>query len=93
MRISQNMIYSSSIKYMNSSLDKLAQANEQNASQKRINRPSDDPSGYAEARGLDSIIKNLDQNSANIGTARAWLPSRRSTLHHRGAWVRWRAGH
>ncbi len=80
MRISQNMIYSSSIRYMNNSLSKLAEANEENSSQKRINRPSDDPSGYAEARGLDSIIKNFDQNSANIGTARAWLSQADSTL-------------
>ena len=28
-----------------------------------------------------------------MGWARAWLPSRRSTLHQMGACVRWRAGH
>src|ERR1700745_843768 len=28
-----------------------------------------------------------------MGTARAWLPSRRSTLHQRGAAVRTRLGH
>ena len=28
-----------------------------------------------------------------IGTASAWLPSRRSTLHQMGAWVRVRFGH
>ena len=28
-----------------------------------------------------------------IGMARAWLPSRRSTLHQTGAWVRTRLGH
>lgn len=80
MRISQNMLYSSSIGYMNGSLSKLAEANEQNASQKRINRPSDDPSGYAEARGIDSIIKGLDQYSDNIGVARTWLSQADSTL-------------
>src|SRR5215831_14861408 len=28
-----------------------------------------------------------------IGTASAWLPSRKSTLHQRGAWLRTRLGH
>src|SRR5437667_235024 len=28
-----------------------------------------------------------------MGMARAWLPSRRSTLHQMGAWVRARFGH
>ena len=80
MRISQNMLYSSSIRYMNGSLGKLAEANEQNASQLRINRPSDDPAGYAEARGLDSVIRGLDQYSDNIGVAKSWLNQADSTL-------------
>ena len=31
--------------------------------------------------------------SGSIGSMRAWLPSRRSTLHHSGAFVIWRFGH
>ena len=80
MRISQNMIYSGSIQYMNSALSNLAAAQEQNASQKKINRPSDDPAGYAEARNLDTIIKTLDQYSDNIGVAKSWLNQADSTL-------------
>ena len=31
--------------------------------------------------------------SGSMGSIRAWLPSRRSTLHQRGAWVITRDGH
>jgi flagellar hook-associated protein 3 FlgL len=65
---------------MNSALSNLAAAQEQNASQKKINRPSDDPAGYAEARNLDTIIKTLDQYSDNINVAKSWLNQADSTL-------------
>lgn len=80
MRISQNMIYSSSIQYMNSALTQLAKAQEENSTQKKINRPSDDPAGYAEARKLNTIVKTLDQYSDNISTAKSWLNQADSTL-------------
>lgn len=80
MRISQNMIYSSSIQYMNSTLSNLAEAQEQNSTQKKINRPSDNPAGYAEARKLTSVIAGLDQYSNNIDTAKSWLNQADSTL-------------
>jgi len=80
MRISQNMIYSGAVRHMNSALGKLTEASEQNASQQRINRPSDDPVGYAQARKLDSIISNLSQYSDNVDTARSWLKQADSTL-------------
>lgn len=80
MRISQNMIYSNSLRYMNTSLLQLTKANEQNSTQLRINRPSDDPSGYSQARQLDSVIAGLDQYASNIDTAKAWLNQADSTL-------------
>lgn len=80
MRISQNMIYSASIQYMSTALNNLAAAQEQSASQKKINRPSDDPAGYAEARNLNTIIKTLDQYSDNIDVAKSWLNQADSSL-------------
>jgi hypothetical protein len=38
-----------------------------------------------------SNIRRL--RSESMGSMRAWLPSRRSTLHHRGAFVITRCGH
>ena len=42
---------------------------------------------------LTSISKNSIFSSTLIGCARAWFPSRRSTLHHMGARERVRSGH
>src|SRR5438094_782026 len=42
---------------------------------------------------LTSISKYSSFSSTLIGWARAWLPSRRSTLHQIGAWVSVRLGH
>src|SRR5882757_2481980 len=40
-----------------------------------------------------SISKYSSFSSTLMGWARAWLPSRRSTLHQMGAWVSVRLGH
>src|ERR1700733_5296777 len=42
---------------------------------------------------LTSLWNNSNFCETFIGTASAWLPSRKSTLHHRGACVRTRPGH
>ena len=42
---------------------------------------------------LTSIWKSSSFWPTFIGMASAWLPSRRSTLHQAGAWVRMRFGH
>jgi hypothetical protein len=42
---------------------------------------------------LTSVWNNSSFWLTFMGTASAWLPSRRSTLHQRGAWVRTRFGH
>jgi len=80
MRITQNMIYDRSLLYMNSSLSRLAELQEQYSTEKKINRPSDDPSGYYEARQLSTSIRELQQYSDNVDTATAWLNLADSTL-------------
>ncbi len=37
------------------------------------------------------VSKNWSFRAGSIGSIRAWLPSRRSTLHHSGATSRWRS--
>ena len=73
MRVSFNMIYSQSVSGMNRNLAELMRINEQSASQKRINRPSDDPEGMARTLDLSSTISTLERNIENIDTAEAWL--------------------
>ncbi len=39
-----------------------------------------------------SVWNNASLRSESMGSMRAWLPSRRSTLAQRGALVNWRSG-
>ncbi len=80
MRITQSMIYDRSLYYMNSSLSRLADLQEQYSTEKRINKPSDDPSGYFEARQLSTSIREFQQYSDNVDTATGWLNQADSTL-------------
>ena len=80
MRVTQSMLYSSSIYNMNKTLSELMYLNEQGSSEKKINRPSDDPSGYDTSLELHSELSALDTTEQNINTADAWLSLADSTL-------------
>lgn len=73
MRVSFSMIYNQSVKGTNSRLADIVRLNEQISSQKKINRPSDDPEGMARTLDLTSTLSSLDQYSENIDTADGWL--------------------
>src|SRR5882672_2199955 len=65
---------------------------------KRLNANSVfDAEGKPTSISLKPVFTSVWNNSSFcdtfIGTASAWLPSRKSTLHQRGAWVRTRLGH
>lgn len=80
MRISNSMMYTQSINGMNSSMSTLLRLGEQSASQKKINRPSDDPSGAAMILDLEAHINSLVQYDENIQTAKGWLDTANEQL-------------
>ena len=51
-----------------------------------VSEAAGNPASISLKPSLTSILKNSIFCSRFIGTARAWLPSRKSTLHHMGAW-------
>lgn len=73
MRVSQNMIYDSSLSGMQARLAQLVHLNEQNSTQKRINRPSDDAQDYGTALDAHSEITRITQWQENADTATSWL--------------------
>ncbi|UZP68782.1 flagellar hook-associated protein FlgL [Desulfovibrio mangrovi] len=73
MRIARSMLFDSSVRYMNNSLSEIIRLNEQNASQKTINRPSDDPGGMSRSLDLKTYLTRLDQYDENMNTALGWL--------------------
>jgi flagellar hook-associated protein 3 FlgL len=80
MRVSQRQRFNFYINNMNSSLSDLMELNVQAASQKRINRPSDDPVGTARVLGHRDSIKALDRYKSNAEDAKGWLNIADNTL-------------
>jgi len=69
MRISTAQIYSQSVFNMQQSQVKLAELNEEIATGKRIQSPSDDPVGAAQVLALNEELALLEKYESNIGYA------------------------
>lgn len=69
MRISTSQIFSQSLNQMNSALNDVTELNMMNSSQKKINRPSDDPSGMGKVMELSSYDQSLSGYIDTCGTA------------------------
>ena len=69
MRISTLQMYKQSVQSMQSQQSELHCVEAQLASGKRINKPSDDPTGAAKVLDLTSTIGVIDQFSRNVGGA------------------------
>lgn len=80
MRISQSMLFNNFVTNMNSSSYKLMELNKQASSQKRINRPSDDPIGTSRVLSYRDSISSLEQYKSNVDTAKGWLGLADETL-------------
>lgn len=80
MRVSQSMLFNNFVNNMNSSTHKLMELNKQASSQKRINRPSDDPIGTSRVLSYRDSISALEQYKSNVDTAKGWLGLADETL-------------
>jgi flagellar hook-associated protein 3 FlgL len=58
----------------------LNTVNEKLSSQKKINRPSDDPLGAALAIGYRNLLSQVDQYGRNLNTGKSWMDSSESAL-------------
>jgi flagellar hook-associated protein 3 FlgL len=80
MRVTLNSMYNDFIAHMNDSTSKLNDLNKQMSSQKKVNRPSDDPVNISKIFDLRDSLKALDQYKENRDTAKGWLEFTDSTL-------------
>ncbi len=80
MRVSQNMLYDNFVKYLNQSTTRLQELSLQASTQKKVNRPSDNPVGMARILNYRDSIQANQQYQANINTATGWLGLADSTL-------------
>jgi flagellar hook-associated protein 3 FlgL len=73
MRVTQQMLFNRYVGNLNTSLTKLMDLNVQAQTQKKINKPSDDPMGMTRILDHRDTLRSLDQYKENIATAKGWL--------------------
>lgn len=79
-RISNQMIFTNSLNGINSKLSLLNELNLQSATQKRVNRPSDDPTATVNILDHQDTLRAFEQYMENVDTAQGWLKQSDSTL-------------
>jgi flagellar hook-associated protein 3 FlgL len=67
------MLFSRYIHNLNTSLTTLLDLNTKAQTQKKINKPSDDPTGMTRILDHRDTLRSLEQYSENISTAKGWL--------------------
>ncbi len=72
-RITQNQMYDTMTSQMQKNLSAYMESNEQGSTQKKINRPSDDPAGTYRVLTTRNDIEATDQYQSNVDTAQGWL--------------------
>ncbi len=73
LRITQNAMYRNMTGQMQRTLSAYMDSNEQGSTQKKINRPSDDPAGTYRVLMTRNDINATKQYQSNVDTAKGWL--------------------
>jgi flagellar hook-associated protein 3 FlgL len=72
-RVTQHMMYHDMVNRMQKNLSAYMESNEQGSTQKKINRPSDDPAGMYRVLTTRNAISSTTQYEENAKTALGWL--------------------
>jgi len=72
-RITQSTMYDTVTSQMQKTLSAYMESNEQGSTQKKINRPSDDPAGTYRVLMTRNDISATTQYQSNVDTATGWL--------------------
>ena len=80
MRITQRTMYNGFVEHMNKNLSAYAESNLQSATQKQINRPSDDPVGMARVLNYRAAIARNEQYISNAQDVHTALSSAETAL-------------
>ena len=72
-RVTQSSMYNTMVGQMQKNLSAYMESNEQGSTQKKINRPSDDPAGIYRVLMTRDDISDTKQYQSNCDTAEGWL--------------------
>lgn len=84
MRITNNMVLNNMVKYMSTNLQRMDKYEQQLATGKKIENPSDDPIVAARALKLRTDVSEIDQYQRNASDAQSWLDITESSLQQIG---------
>lgn len=79
-RITQSTMYSSMLSGMQNTLGSYMESLEQGSSQKKVNRPSDNPASMTRILNTRHTIALTEQQETNVDTATGWLSLADKTL-------------
>ena len=80
MRIATSTLFDSLERRIQQLTEGLNTVNEKLSSQKKINRPSDNPVGAASAIGYRNLLSQVDQYGRNLNTGKTWMDSSETAL-------------
>jgi flagellar hook-associated protein 3 FlgL len=80
MRVTGNMMSNEIIQNLNIDLARLANANEEVSTGKRINRPSDDPQGTQQVVNINEALAGIDQYQRNASFVTNWTDASEGAL-------------
>ena len=73
MRVTQKSMHNAVVSQMQRNLSAYMESNQQGSTQKKINRPSDDPAGTYRVLMTRNDIDATKQYQSNVDTAKGWL--------------------
>ena len=80
MRLTETMLTSSYLSGLNRNLSQIAKLQLQLATNKKVNRPSDNPVAVISGLSVRASLRNIEQYNRNINDAKAWLAQSETAL-------------
>lgn len=85
MRVTQSMLSNNMLRNLSNSYNKMGKLQEQIATGKKVNRPSDDPVSVMKGLGYRMQVDKVHQFKRNIGEVHNWLDNTDDALDHVGS--------
>ena len=84
MRITNGMLINNMMSNLNSNLNRMSKYNDQGASGRKFDKPSDDPIGMAKSLKLYTDVSRIEQYERNLRDADAWMQTTENALSEMG---------
>jgi len=80
MRITQNMMLRNSIQHINDNRERMNEIHSRIASQKKVEKPSDDPAAFSRSSRFRSAFNQNEQMLKNLADADSWMQTSSQAL-------------